>query len=52
MYLKNYCHITENALSQSQLDYIISFGEKEKLSNAEVFDGEKSEKLERQKYPG
>ena len=49
MYLKNYCHITENALSQSQLDYIISFGEKEKLSNAEVFDGEKSEKVRKTK---
>ena len=49
MYLKNYCHITENALSQSQLDYIISFGEKEKLSNVEVFDGEKSEKVRKTK---
>ena len=43
MYLKNSCHIIENALTQTQLDYIISFGEKEKLKNAEVYDREQSD---------
>ncbi len=52
MYLKNYCHITENALTESQIDYIISFGEKIKLQNAEVFDGEQSEKVRKLKYLG
>ena len=49
MYLKNYCHITENALTESQIDYIISFGEKIKLQNAEVFDGDNSEKVRKTK---
>ena len=49
MYLKNYCHITENALTESQIDYIISFGEKIKLQNAEVFDGDNSEKIRKTK---
>ena len=49
MYLKNYCHITEKALTESQIDYIISFGEKIKLQNAEVFDGDNSEKVRKTK---
>ena len=49
MYLKNSCHIVENAFNQTQLDYIISFGEKEKLKNAEVFDGEQSDTVRKTK---
>lgn len=49
MYLKNSCHIIEDALSNEVIDKIIEFGEKEKISQAEVFDGEQSEKVRKTK---
>jgi len=49
MYLKNSCDIIENAFNQTQLDSIISLGEKEKLKNAEVFEQEQSDSIRKTK---
>ena len=49
MFLKNSCHIVEEAFSPEQIDYIISIGEKEQIKNAEIQDGEKSDKVRKTK---
>tara|TARA_B100000902_G_scaffold190513_1_gene182117 strand:- start:61 stop:624 length:564 start_codon:yes stop_codon:yes gene_type:complete len=49
MYLKNTCHIEEQTFSDTIIDSIIKLGEQKQISNAEVFDGNKSEKTRKTK---
>ena len=49
MYLKNSCHIEEQTFSDTIIDSIIKLGEQKQISNAEVFDGEQSEKVRKTK---
>ena len=49
MFLKNSCHIEEQTFSDTILDSITKLGEQKQISNAEVFDGDKSEKTRKTK---
>ena len=49
MYLENTCHIEEHTFSDNILNSIIKLGEEKQISNAEVFDGDKSEKTRKTK---
>jgi|SRR6056300_543180 len=49
MYLENTCHIEEQTFSDNILNNIIKLGEQKQISNAEVFDGDKSEKTRKTK---
>ena len=49
MFLEKPYHIEEHAFSNTIIDSIIKLGEEKQISNAEVFDGDKSEKTRKTK---